>query len=213
MKSAIKLMRLATAATLLVAALAHCARGQSADDDAERRSDCRRATGSERRRCESEMGAPGSPTPALDAAGRPAQLYGTSLPLARIDEDLDYLREAAGHLSRAASRGDALDLKAVEKTASEVRKRAGRLRDLLILPDAPKEEGRRGESDIGDASQLREALRELSGLLAEAVRNPVLTGYLLDPAMSAEALRELDEIVELSERIRAGGGKLFKTRR
>jgi hypothetical protein len=213
MKSAIDIIKLTTAATFLMMALAPCARAQSPDDDGERRNECRRASASERRRCENEMGAPGSPSPVLDAAGRPAQLYGTSLPLARIEEDLGYLQNVVDYLAGAASQGDALDLRLVGKTASEVRKRAGRLRESLALPHPQKGARQREESVIGDAEHLREALSELSELMADAVRNPVLRGYMLDPAMSAEAQRDLDEIVELCDRIKTGSETLVKTRR
>ncbi|MFL6254482.1 MAG: hypothetical protein ACJ74T_05645 [Pyrinomonadaceae bacterium] len=213
MNSATNRRRFATAVTLLLMALVPCARAQSTDDDGERRTECRRGSASERRRCENEIGAPGSLATVLDGTGRPAQLYGTSLPLGRIEEDLDYLRDAADYLSHTASRDGVLDLKAVEKIASEVRKRAGRLRNLLILPNRQKGEGQREKRDIGDTEHLREALSELSELVADAMRNPVLRGYMLDPAMSAEAWRDLDEIVELCDCIKTGSVTLVKTRR
>ncbi|HWW76994.1 MAG TPA: hypothetical protein VNZ44_16455 [Pyrinomonadaceae bacterium] len=213
MKYAIDFMRLTTAAAFLLMALVPCARAQGSDDEGERRSECRRAAGLERRRCENEISAPGSPAPAPDGLGRPARLDEASLPLTRINEDLDYLQNAVNYLSHAASRDDALDPKSVGKTASEVARRAGRLRDSLALP-RPREGARRREEDvIGDAERLRAALLELSELTADAVRNPVLRGHLLDPAMSAEAWRDLDGIVELSDRIRTGSDKLVKTRR
>src|SRR5215212_11789036 len=137
MKSAIDIIKLTTAAAFLMMALAPCARAQGADDEG-RRNACRRLAGLERTRCENEIGAPGSPATALDGAGRPAQLYGTSLPLARIEEDLGYLQNVVDYLAGAASQGDALDLRSVGKTASEVRKRAARLRNLLILPNRQK---------------------------------------------------------------------------
>jgi hypothetical protein len=213
MKSAINIIQLTTAATFLAMALSPWARAQGPDDEGGRRGDCRRAAGSERKRCEQEMGAPGGTTTFLDGSGRPAQFDEASLPLALIDEDLGYLESTASYLSHAASRGGALDLRSVGKTASEVGKRAGRLRDSLALPHPQKGAREHEESVIGDAGQLREALWELSELVADAVRNPVLRGYLLDPAMSAEAWRDLDEIVELSDRIETGSEKLVKTGR
>jgi hypothetical protein len=159
------------------------------------------------------MGAPGGTAPFLDVSGRPAQFDEVSLPLALIDEDLGYLQSAVGYLSHEASRDGALDLRSVGKTASEVRKRAGRLRDGLALPHSQEGARRREERVVVDEGQLREALRGLSELLADAVRSPALRGYLLDPAMSAETWRDLDEIVELSDRIKTGSETLVKTRR
>src|SRR5215208_1613580 len=204
MKYAIDFIRLTAAATFLLMALVPCARAQGSDDEGARRSECIRAAGSDRKRCENEIGAPGNPAPFPDGPGRPARLDEASLPLTQINEDLDYLQNAVDYLSHAASRADALDLKTVGKIASEVRRRTGRLRDGLALPRPQERARQREESVIVDAGRLREALWELSKLVADAVRNPVLRGYLLDPAMSAEAWRDLDEIVELSDSIRTG---------
>lgn len=213
MKYAIDIIRLTTAATFILMALAPCVRAQGADDEEGRRNECRRAAGPERRRCENETGAPGSPAPVLDGSGRPAQFDESTLPLTQIDEDLDHLQNAVGHLSRAASQIGPLDLRSVGKAAAEVRRRAGRLRNSLALPNSQKDVTRREESVIGDAEQLREALWELSDLVDGAVRNPVLRGYVLDPARSAEAWRDLNEMVELSGRIQTGSETLAKTRR
>jgi len=212
MKYAIDFIRLTTVATFLLMALVPCARAQGSDDEGARRSECIRAAGSERKRCENEIGTTGNPAPFPDGLGRPVRSDEASLPLTQINEDLNYLQDAVDYLSSAASRDAALDLKSVGKTASEVRRRAGRLRDGLALPRPPEHARQRAESVIVDAERLREALWELSELVADAVRNPVLRGYLLDPAMSAEAWRDLDEIVELSDRIRTGSEKLVKTR-
>jgi hypothetical protein len=209
MKSAIDIIKFTTAAALLMMALAPCARAQGADDEG-RRNECRRGSASERRRCENEIGTPDSPAAVLGGSGRPAQFDETSLPLALINEDLGYLQNVVDYLTGAASQGGALDLKAVGRTASEVRKRAARLRESLALPHPQKGARRREESNIGDVEQLREALSEL---VADAARNPVLRGYMLDPAMSAEAWRDLDEIVELCDRIKTGSETLVKTRR
>lgn len=213
MKSAIDIMRLTTAATFLVMTLVPCALAQGTDDEGGWQSECRRAAGSERKRCEQEMGARGSAAPFLERSGCPAQFDEAPLPLAQIDKDLSYLHNAAEYLSQVSSQGGALDLQSIGKTASEVRKRAGQLRDSLALPHPQKGARQRGESVIEDAGQLREALRELSELLADAVRSPVLRGDLLDPAMSAEGWRDLDEIVELSDRIKTGSKTLVKTGR
>ena len=213
MNSATNSRRLATAATLLLMALVPYVRAQSTDDAGERRNECRRGSASEPRRCENEIGAPDSPATVLDGSGRPAQFNETSLPLALINEDLGYLQNVVDYLTGVASQGDALDLRLIGKTASEVRKRAGRLRESLALPHPQKEARQREESNIGDAEHLRKALWELSELVADAARNPVLRGYLLDPAMSAEAWRDLDEIVELCDRIKTGSETLVKTRR
>lgn len=213
MKSIIDNIRLTTVATFLVMALSPCARAQGHDDEGGRRDECRRAASLEQRRCENEMGAPHGLATVLDGLRRPEKLNEASLPLTLIDEDFGYLQSAVDYLSHAASRDGALDLRSIGKTASEVRKRAGRLRDSLALPHSQEGARQQVESVVVDEGQLREALRELSELLADAMRSPALRGYLLDPAMSAETWRDLNEIVELSDRIKTGSEALVKTRR
>lgn len=212
MKFAFKIIRPLATVALLAMGLARCAQGQSYDDD-DRRSECRRATGSELRRCENEIGAPGGAVPVPDIAGHPARPDEIQLQLTQIGEDLGYLEAAGRYLSLTVSRGGAPDLKAVEKIASEVARRAGRLKDSLALPNPQEGAREREEGAITNPAQLREALTAFSALVADAVRNPVLEGYLLDPKMSAKAWRDLDEIVELSERVKAGSELLVKNGR
>ena len=210
MKFAFKIIRLLAAVALLAMGLARCARAQSSDEEDDRQSECRRATGSERRRCENEIGVPGWAMPVADVSGRLAPRGEIRLQLALIGEDLNYLESAGQRLSLTASRGGALDLKAVGKTASEVARRAGRLQDSLALPNPKQGAREREERAITNPGQLREALSALSALMADAVRNPVLKGYLLEPEMSDKAWRDLDEIVELSGRVKAGSRMLVK---
>ena len=210
MKFAFKIIRLLAAVALLMVGLARCARAQISADDDDRRSECRRATGSERRRCEDEIGAPGWTVPVPDVSGRRASPGEMQLQLALIDEDLGYLEAAGRYLSRTASRGSSLDLKAVGKTAAEVARRAGRLRDSLALPNPQAGVSEREERDITNSEQLRETISALSALMADAVSNPVLRGYLLEPKMSAKAWRDLGEIVELGGRVKAGSELLVK---
>lgn len=211
MRFALKIIRLLAAVALLATALARCARAQSSDnDDIRLSSECRRATGAELRRCENQLGAAGGAAPVIDVAGHAALPDEVQLPLAQVVEDLDHLEAAGRHLSRTASRGGALDLRAVGKTAAEVAKCAGRLKESLALPTPQGRAAGPEEGAITDPGQLREALSALSVLIADAVRNPVLKGFLLEPKLSAKAWHDLDEIVELSERVKAGSRLLVK---
>src|SRR5215211_7215654 len=69
---------------------------------------------------------------------RPAGPPAPRLALAQIREDFVRIQVLNNDLVRAASRGDALDLKFVSKSAGEIRKLATRLRDNLVLPETAK---------------------------------------------------------------------------
>jgi hypothetical protein len=207
MKSIAKIIRCAAAATFLTTAFAPRVPAQNADDD-DRRRDCRNAVGRERRRCESEPEGLGNALIIPDDLEREAQLR-----MEQISEDLGSLQTATNYLSRAATQNGELDLKAIVKSASEVRKRAGRLRDSLALPNPQVGAEYREEKVPTDPRELRAALSSLSSLISHAVRNPALRGYVLDVTRSSKARGELEEIVELSERIKMSSEMLGKNRR
>lgn len=204
MKSVVKLICRAAVALLLAAAIGPRASAQNTDDD--NAEECEHAAGSERGRCEGHAESPGNAVSIPDDRER----LESRLCLVHLGDDLSYLRGATEYLSRAARSG-ALDFRAIAKSASEIRRRAARIKDCLTLPSRRKSAGRLEEKLISDSGELRAALGVLSALLSGTLRNPALTGYVLDAAKPLEAANELDAIVELSGRVKAGGESLAKT--
>src|SRR5215218_1482182 len=150
MKPVIKIIWCAAVAFVLATAIAPRASAQNTDDDEKA---CARAAGSERRRCLGDAEAPDNAVQIPDDWERLEQ----RLRLEHLGHDLSYLRAAAAELSRAA-RSDELDLKAIAESASEIRRRAARLRDHLALPSPRKDARGREEKVISDAGELRAAL-------------------------------------------------------
>ena len=139
--------------------------------------------------------------------GRP----GPRLDLARVEEDHLRIQQAANGMHQAAAQGGALDLKAVAKSASEIRERAVRLGSALALPKAEKEDKRPKPAAIADAEGLRGALAALHELVYRFARGPVFTeADLVDAGQSAQARRDLDEIIALSGRVKKGCQELEK---
>lgn len=133
------------------------------------------------------------------------------LDLTRVEEDHLRIQQVANGLHQAATHGGALDLKAVAKSASEIRARAGRLGSALALPKPEKEDKRPTPAAIADDEGLRVALAALQELIYRFARSPVFTEVnLVDPKQSAKARRDLDEIIELSERVKKGCQELEK---
>ncbi|MFL6285671.1 MAG: hypothetical protein ACJ74Q_21245 [Pyrinomonadaceae bacterium] len=204
MKSIVKIICRAVVTLLLAAAIVPRASAQNRDDD--NAEGCGRAAGSERRRCEGHAESPGNAVSIPDDWER----LDSRLRLVRLGDDLSYLRDATEYLSRAARSG-ALDFRAIAKSASEIRRRAARIKDCLTLPSPRKSAGRREEKVISDSGELRAALAVLSAVLSGVLRNHALTGYTLDAAKPLDAANELDAIVELSGRVKAGSESLAKT--
>jgi hypothetical protein len=205
-----------TAATFLAATTAPFAPGQQGEavngheSSNFERSECESAAGRERRTCEEERRERRLAALISGVDYEPERWPEIRLPLQQIREDFQYLLAVNGHLSQVASQGDELDFRAVAKSASEIKKRAARLRDSLALPEAEADEKRwRAEVSV-EPARLRTALSELSKLITVATRNPVFGGYIFDAARAAEARRDLDEIVELSGRVGKCGERLSK---
>lgn len=137
------------------------------------------------------------------------------LDLAQIREDFVRLQHVNNDLARAVSGGAALDLKLVSKSAGEIRKLAGRLRDNLALPDpAGETDAREPKAAPSTEGQLRPALSALDGLVLKFADDLATKGVkLLDAQSSAEARRELEEIIALSGWVKKASERLEKAAR
>lgn len=117
-----------------------------------------------------------------------------SLPLKQIKEDRAYLEFLS--LAGMGANADELDLQAVTQWASELKKRARRLQANLVLPETDGD-----WSTVSETAQvptnridLAKTLILLSRLTSESLRNPILSGLLLDQALSAKAVRDFHQI-------------------
>ena len=131
------------------------------------------------------------------------------LALAEIKEDYVRLQVVNKDLSKAASQPAALDLKAVAKSTSEMRKRAERLLENLALPELREEPGRSRPADIEREEQLKASLLALGQLVERFVRNPIFREVnVIDAQASARARRDLQAIITISDRLKRESEKL-----
>ncbi|MFN2596233.1 MAG: hypothetical protein ABR563_03495 [Pyrinomonadaceae bacterium] len=135
------------------------------------------------------------------AARGPAAQAPRRLPLAQINEDFARIQVLDNALAQASAAGDELDFKLVARAASEIKKRAGRLKNNLLLPQT--DEVRPRTSDAVGPGQLKGALTALDALIISFVSNPGFRSVkVVDTEWPAQARRDLDEIIELSGRIK-----------
>jgi hypothetical protein len=132
------------------------------------------------------------------------------LALAQIREDFVRIQVVNNDLAAAVSRGGALDLEFVAKSASDIKKRAGRLKDNLALPEyesvfvVPEARGSAG-------AQLKSSLVTLRDLIREFVMNPLFEkANLVDLQLAAKARRDLDDIIEVCGRVKKNSAELGK---
>ena len=145
---------------------------------------------------------------------RPATPPTPRLALAQIRDDFVRLQVLNNDLARAVARGGALDLKFVSKSAAEIRKLAGRLKENLALP-APDGNNEQPEAKAATPpEQLGPALSALDSLVLKFADDMASKGVLrLDAQFSSKARRDLEAIVELSGWVKKTSEKLEKTTR
>ena len=133
------------------------------------------------------------------------------LALAQIKEDFMRLQVVNNELAQAVSRGGALDLKFVAKSASEIRKRAGRLKENLALAEFEKVFERPETAGGAEAERLKSALSDLKELIREFVNNPLFKkANVVDVQLSAKARRDLEDIMDVSDEVKQSCARLHK---
>ncbi|HJQ31101.1 MAG TPA: hypothetical protein VJ866_02925 [Pyrinomonadaceae bacterium] len=145
-----------------------------------------------------------------NAMSRPAPPRPTrDLSFAQISEDFTRLQIVNHDLARAVAAGGELDFKMVADSTAEIKKRAGRLKDNLILPGEVEE---RPKVPPGiEAGQLKAALAELDRLVYSFVHNPGFQSVkVVDAEWSARARNDLEGIIELSGRLKKSSEQLHR---
>jgi hypothetical protein len=131
------------------------------------------------------------------------------LALTQISEDFLRIQVVNNALAKTLATGGELDLKQVAQSASEIRKRAGRLKENLLLPEPA--EGRPRSSTGVEPGQLKAALAELDRLVVSFVHNPGFRSVkVVDAEWSARARSDLEGIIELSGRVKKSSEQLHK---
>jgi hypothetical protein len=142
------------------------------------------------------------------AAAPPAR----GMALAQINEDFRRLQVVNNALAKSLAAGGELDLRQVAQSASEIKKRAGRLRENLLLPEPA--EGCPTSSFEVEPGRLKAALAELDRLVVSFVHNPGFRSVkVVDAEWSARARSDLEGIIELSGRLKKSSEQLHKAAR
>jgi hypothetical protein len=96
----------------------------------------------------------------------------------------------------------ALDYEEAGKEASEIKKRAERLKLNLALPESGGDEKSKKSADEFSDVELKRAISSLDALVKSFVANPVFQQPgVVDMNNSGKAEKDLEEIIRLSERI------------
>ena len=134
------------------------------------------------------------------------------LPYEQMNEDFKRIQIVNNEMMSAAHGSAALDYRSVSEATGEIKRRASRLKSNLVLPDVDKDEKRQKGRDATGAAQLKSALAALDNLIMRFVTNPVFKkAGVVDGQLSTKARRDLEDIIELSDRIKKNAEKLGKS--
>jgi hypothetical protein len=135
-----------------------------------------------------------------------------SLAYAQIRDDYKQIQIVNNDLARVAATVGALDFKYVTKSVSDIKSRAARLKENLMLPEDKKPAERPRAEIGGEVGRLKNALVILDNLVMEFVNNPIFEqSKTVNIEQAVKARRGLEEIVELSEQIKKSIEKLKST--
>jgi hypothetical protein len=144
----------------------------------------------------------------LERGSKPGEKRDPQMILAEVNEDFSRLREIDEDLKVVLSSKNALDYKHIAESAAEVKKRATRLKANLTL-SAVKDDKRQKIQNPGD--DLKPSLTTLEGLISSFLKNPIFSDTgALDNQMAGRAKHDLDDMLELSEKLRKSAEKMSK---
>ena len=135
------------------------------------------------------------------------------LAMAQIKDDFRHIQLVNRDMMRAVQSGSVLDYKVISEAASEIKKRAARLKTNLVFPEAEKT-GERQKSQDPEANGLPPSLMALDNLIYSFVTNPVFreTG-VVDTKLGSKARDDLERIIELSDKVRKSAERMSKNAR
>lgn len=137
------------------------------------------------------------------------------VPLAKVKEDYERLQSANNDILKMLSRKE-LDYKVIADSSSEIRKRAGRLKSYLVaLKIVEEDKDRKKNLDEIEPEVMKTSLLSLDASIMGFISSPVFKdfGKVVDADSSAQARDNLDNIIELSERIKRSVERSMKATR
>jgi pectate lyase len=151
---------------------------------------------------------------ALKGSSSPRAERYQPLVLEQIREDFLRIQVVDRKLMHSLSISDVPDLELVAESASEIKKRAVRLKKNLALPEPNARATEQSNAEVQlEPERLRSSLSMLSSLIDQFVTNPVFKeSRLIDAQLSAKALKDIEGIIELSGQLKRSSEKLKRAR-
>lgn len=129
----------------------------------------------------------------------------------QVKEDFRQIQVINNQMMSRAAAGQSLDYKNISEVTGEIKKRAGRLKLYLALPEAEDEAKSAMGSRSSGGEPLKAALDLLDHSIMSFVTNPLFQkAAVLDLRLSTRASHDLSSIIELSASIKKSAEQLHK---
>jgi hypothetical protein len=130
------------------------------------------------------------------------QKFNPERALAQVQEDFTRIQLINKPLGLMALGKSTLDLKFVTKSATEIHKRALRLKENLALPESPDYPAPPRQYKVGNSTQLKAPIVNLARLILDFTANPFFKESGVVGPDAYQARQDLEAIIELSGSVR-----------
>jgi hypothetical protein len=130
----------------------------------------------------------------------------------QANEDFSRIQTDDVDMLKVFSASKPPDYKRISDDAADIKKRATRLKDYLVLPPTAKDEKRKKMMADPAPEELESSVPALKDLIQGFVKNPVFqqTTQRADYRDLAKARRDLDDIIDLTSKIRKTSDRMSK---
>jgi TonB family protein len=139
---------------------------------------------------------------AIIASQKSPQRFKPERALSQVQEDFTRIQQINKPLGLMALGNSTLDLKFVARSATEINKRAERLKENLALPDSPDGPTTSGEFTAESSAQLKAPIVNLARLILDFTSNPFFKESGVLGVDAYQARRDLESIIEISSSVR-----------
>jgi hypothetical protein len=131
--------------------------------------------------------------------------------LAQVQADFTRLQVVNNDLAETIDRKPVLDLDIVVKSAAEINNLAEKLMSNLTQTKSGKNTKEPAPETLADREQLKQLLGAIDKVIVSFTHNPVFKEATPDDEkLGKQALRDLDQIIQLSSHARKSAEKLLK---
>ena len=129
----------------------------------------------------------------------------------QVNEDFAQIQSINADIMRDYASGVAPDYKHISEVMAEISKRGARLNANLLLPSSEGDRNDQANQGGSDKRPARSPLLDLNDLICGFVTNPIFKNLnTIDAELGKQAKRDLQSIIDLSDRISKSADKLSK---